>query len=139
MYEVDGTTNNINVRIAGINEIKYSAINNHELLADFMQPEAIEMIKRGTARMISANGPIRSVRMWVWVYYIYSSQNHIQPLTLTHTHTHILNVVSHLGGPQCGRSAFGYPSWRCGRGTLLYGHSFTKNSSRVLVCFALSG
>jgi hypothetical protein len=47
------------VRIAEINEIKYLAINNHELLADFMQPEAIEMIKRGTARMINANGPVR--------------------------------------------------------------------------------
>ncbi len=59
MYEVDETTNNIKVRIAEINEIKYLAINNHELLADFMQPEAIEMIKRGTARMINANGPVR--------------------------------------------------------------------------------
>ncbi len=43
----------------GINDIKYPKRNNHESLADFIQPGANDIIKRGIARIINTHGPRR--------------------------------------------------------------------------------
>jgi hypothetical protein len=55
---VDGKTNMIKVVVGGINDIKYPTRNNHGSLIDFIQPEAMDMIKHGIPRMINADGPI---------------------------------------------------------------------------------
>jgi hypothetical protein len=39
--------------------MKYPNRNNHESLVDFIQLDANEMIKRGIARIINTNGPIK--------------------------------------------------------------------------------
>ncbi len=46
------------VNIGGINEIKYPIRNNHALLADCIEPETKEIIKRGVPRITNKSGVI---------------------------------------------------------------------------------
>ena len=59
LYKVDGKTNKIKVSVGGTNDIKYPIKNNHESFADFIQPDANNIIKRGIARLINTQGPIK--------------------------------------------------------------------------------
>jgi hypothetical protein len=56
LYNFDGRTNTTKVSVGGINEIKYPVRNNHESLFDFIQPDVKDIIRRGTARIISRRG-----------------------------------------------------------------------------------
>jgi hypothetical protein len=56
LYNFDGITKTTNVSVGGINEIKYPERNNHESLFNFIQSDANEIIKRGTARIVKRSG-----------------------------------------------------------------------------------